>query len=142
MAGNKVYVQGSYVDIHDNEVVNLSIDKAGAVKVDKVDKVDKADKTDKEQGCASVSEQGCEELFKFVHPSVHGDGERLIHDEVKHLVARHDIQEICGYLKQMADERRILLPQSPASAYAELVRMGMPHGEGFSEKTFQKHYRR
>ena len=33
MAGNNVYVQGSYVDIHDNEVVNLSIDKAGEVKV-------------------------------------------------------------------------------------------------------------
>ena len=33
MAGNKVYVQGNYVDIHDNEVVNLSIDKVGAVRV-------------------------------------------------------------------------------------------------------------
>ena len=28
MAGNNIYVQGSYVDIHDNEVVNLSVDKA------------------------------------------------------------------------------------------------------------------
>ena len=35
MAGNKVYVQGSYVDVHDNEVVNLSIDKAGTVSLDK-----------------------------------------------------------------------------------------------------------
>lgn len=34
MAGNTVYVQGSYVDVHDNEVVNLSIDKAGEVRVD------------------------------------------------------------------------------------------------------------
>ena len=33
MAGNTVYVQGSYVDVHDNEVVNLSIDKAGKVQV-------------------------------------------------------------------------------------------------------------
>ena len=33
MAGNNVYVQGNYVDIHDNEVVNLSIDKAGRVHV-------------------------------------------------------------------------------------------------------------
>ena len=33
MAGNTVYVQGSYVDVHDNEVVNLAIDKAGTVKV-------------------------------------------------------------------------------------------------------------
>ena len=28
MAGNTVYVQGNYVDVHDNEVVNLSIEKA------------------------------------------------------------------------------------------------------------------
>ena len=35
MASNKVYVQGSYVDVHDNEVVNLSIDKAGKVSRDK-----------------------------------------------------------------------------------------------------------
>jgi len=33
MAGNRVYVQGNYVDVHDNEVVNLSIDKAGTVQV-------------------------------------------------------------------------------------------------------------
>ena len=34
MAGNKVYVQGSYVDVHDNGVVNLSVEKAGEVCVD------------------------------------------------------------------------------------------------------------
>ena len=28
MAGNTVNVQGNYIDVHDNEVVNLSIDKA------------------------------------------------------------------------------------------------------------------
>jgi hypothetical protein len=28
MAGNNIYVQGSYIDVHDNEVVNLSVDKA------------------------------------------------------------------------------------------------------------------
>ena len=33
MAGNNIYVQGSYIDIHDNKVVNLSVDK-GKVHVD------------------------------------------------------------------------------------------------------------
>ena len=33
MAGNTVHVQGNYVDVHDNEVVNLSIDKAGSVSI-------------------------------------------------------------------------------------------------------------
>ena len=28
----------------------------------------------------------------------------------------------------------------PSVAYAELVRMGMPSGEGFSESTFRKYY--
>ena len=28
MAGNKIYVQGSYIDVHDNENVYLSVDKA------------------------------------------------------------------------------------------------------------------
>ena len=28
MAENKIYVQGSYIDIHDNENVYLSVDKA------------------------------------------------------------------------------------------------------------------
>ena len=32
MAGNIIHVQGSYIDIHDNEVVNLSVDK-GEVKI-------------------------------------------------------------------------------------------------------------
>ena len=28
MTGNKIFVQGSYIDIHDNENVYLSVDKA------------------------------------------------------------------------------------------------------------------
>lgn len=28
MAGNTVHVQGNYIDVHDNEVVNLSVEKA------------------------------------------------------------------------------------------------------------------
>lgn len=41
MAGNNIYVQGSYIDIHDNEVVNLSVSGAD-VKVDKVNQEKKA----------------------------------------------------------------------------------------------------
>ena len=35
MAGNTIYVQGNYVDVHDNEVVNVSIDKVGSMNVSK-----------------------------------------------------------------------------------------------------------
>ena len=81
-------------------------------------------------------------MFHFIHPSVDGSEEWQIHEEVKRLVARQGIQEICQYLKQLADDRKILLPQNAERAYNELVRMGMPNGEGYSLKTFQKYYKR
>ena len=82
-----------------------------------------------------------EEMCIFVHPKMENDEQGWkIHDEVKRLVARQGIQEICAYLKQMSQEGRILLPPTPGNVYKELVRMGMPNGEGFSLKTFQKHY--
>lgn len=85
---------------------------------------------------------GDEELFHFVHPSVGEDEEWQIHNEVKRLVRRFGIQEICKYLMLLKAENKILLPQSVGVAYQELVRMGMPSGEGFAEKTFTKYYNR
>lgn len=82
-----------------------------------------------------------EELCHFIHPSLDGDEEWRIHDEVRSLVKRQGIQEICLYLTQLKKNGKLLLPQSVKVAYTELVRMGMPSGEGFSEKTFQKYYR-
>lgn len=45
MAGNTVYVRGNYVDVHDNEVVNLNIDKA-TVQVEDVVKTKKPEVDD------------------------------------------------------------------------------------------------
>ena len=60
MAGNTVYVQGSYVDVHDNEVVNLSIDKATvSVAADGEQIVNT-----KEAARTSGAEEPHEELFK------------------------------------------------------------------------------
>lgn len=83
-----------------------------------------------------------EELFHYIHPAVDGQHEWQIHHEVKRLVARQGIQEICQYLQQMVLDKKILLPQSADSAYTELVRMGMPDGEGFQKKTFMKNYKK
>lgn len=80
------------------------------------------------------------ELFHFIHPSVNDEEGWQIHNEVKRLVKRHGIQEICRYLKQLAVERKVLLPKMPTIAYAELVRIGMPTGDGYSEKYFKNHY--
>lgn len=101
-----------------------------------------ADATETE-ACSAMSNRSTardEELFRFIHPAVECELERGIHEQVKRLVMRQGIQEICAYLKQLADEKKILLPQNSEKAYNELVRIGMPDGEGFSLKTFQKYY--
>lgn len=92
------------------------------------------------QPSSQANHEPNEELFHFIHPSVDEDQEWAVHREVKRLVKRNGVQEICLYLKQMATEKKVLLPQMPSVAYAELVRMGMPCGEGFNESTFRKYY--
>ena len=86
------------------------------------------------------SQERDEELCHFIHPSVDCQQEWQIHDEVKRLASRQGIQEICRHLQQMRKDNKVLLPQSPSTAYTELVRMGMPSGEGFNESTFRKYY--
>lgn len=78
----------------------------------------------------------------FVHPSVDAAQEWQIHEELERLVARQGIQEICKYLKQLNEDQKVLLPQNAEKAYNELVRLGMPSGEGYSLKTFMKYYKR
>jgi len=58
MAGNKIYVQGSYIDVHDNENVYLNVDKA------EVDVEDQTNQTKK--GCVEVNTQ--EELIAQLKP--------------------------------------------------------------------------
>ena len=89
------------------------------------------------------SNQACdEELFRFIHPEVDEAQAVAVHKQVKRLVERFGIQQICDYLTQLANERKILLPQKTNVAYDELVRMGMPNGEGYALKTFEKYYRK
>ena len=78
----------------------------------------------------------------FVHPSVDVEEQWQIHDEIVRLVARQGIQEICKYLTQLSADKKVLLPQNAEKAYNELVRLGMPNGEGYSLKTFTKYYKR
>ena len=138
MAGNTVYVQGSYVDVHDNEVVNLSIDKA-TVRLNENDGSTGLPQ-DNENDNEAQKRQRNEELFHFVHPELDEEEAWRIHDAVKRVVKLQGIQMICQYLTQLKDEKKVLLPPNPSAAYTELVRMGMPDGEGFNEATFRKYY--
>ena len=81
-----------------------------------------------------------EELFHFIHPEIEEEEAWRIHQAVKRLVVNYGMQEICKYLKELADEKKIFLPQMASVAYAELVRMGMPTSEGFGEKYFMRYY--
>lgn len=81
------------------------------------------------------------ELFHFVHPLLEDDKAWEIHRCVRHLVSRFGVQEICGYLSELRNEKKLLLPQSLMSAYEELRRMGMPcEAKGYDYKTFAKFY--
>ena len=81
-----------------------------------------------------------EERFHFVHPEIEDEEAWHIHDTMKRLVIYQRIPEICFYMKEQEDMRKMLLPQSPSAAYKELQRMGMPKGEGFGEKYFSSCY--
>lgn len=83
-----------------------------------------------------------EEMFHFVHPELDEQEGWKIHNAVKRVVKLQGIQMICQYLMQLKDDRKVLLPPNPSAAYTELVRMGMPNGEGFNEITFRKYYNR
>ena len=128
--GNVTF-HGPMFDIHDNQHVHV-----GTPEMEKVDQLSLA--TEKGES----SEARNEELTSFVHPSVSCDQEWLIHDEIKRLVKRQGIQEICQYLLELREENKILLPQMAEKAYRELVRLGMSDGEGYSLKTFMKYYRK
>lgn len=83
-----------------------------------------------------------EEMFHFVHPELEEDEAWRVHDAIKRLVTLQKVQEICLYLKTLKGERKVLLPQSPGVVYKELVRMGMPTGDGYSEKYFSGCYQK
>jgi hypothetical protein len=88
----------------------------------------------------SNQQEPSEEIFHFIHPSLDDEEGWKIHNEVKRLVRRMSLPDIIKYLRKLASKDIVLLPLMPSSAYVELVRMGMPSGEGFSEKYFRNCY--
>lgn len=88
----------------------------------------------------SYLQESGEEMFHFIHPSLDDEEGWKIHKEVKRLVKRHGLPDICQYLGKLASEDKILLPIVSTVAYDELVRMGMPNTGGFSKEHFRKQY--
>lgn len=85
-------------------------------------------------------EERNEERFHFVHPEIEDEEAWRIHQSIKRLVAYQKIPEICAYLKELKQKGKVLLPSVAAVMYNELVRLGMPTGDGYSEKHFSNSY--
>lgn len=85
-------------------------------------------------------QEGNEERFHFVHPEIDDEEAWRIHQAIKRLVAYQKIPEICAYLKELKQKGKVLLPSVSAVMYKELVRLGMPTGDGYSEKHFSNSY--
>ena len=129
------------VKVVENEIGNVEEGGIGVQKVyngTDVLNTDEGQQATRQQSAANHQERN-EELFHFVHPELDETEAWRIHDAVKRIVKLQGIQMICQYLVQLKNEKKVL-PPNPSNAYTELVRMGMPNGEGFNETTFRKYY--
>ena len=81
-----------------------------------------------------------EELCHFVHPEIEDEEAWRIHKSIKRLVAHQKVPEICTYLKELKQKGKVMLPSNSNVMYNELVRLGMPTDEGYSEKYFTNCY--
>ena len=128
---------GQHIDHVDT--INFKMDGDGQFHFGMVEKVNQNENQNQNQNINNNQNASDVELFHFIHPSVNEDQEMIIHNEVKRLVKRQGVQMICQHLLIMETEGKLLLPPNPSAIYKELVRVGMPQGEGYSEKYFRNH---
>ena len=101
---------------------------------------EKDEKTPHDEDIPHSEEERNEERFHFVHPEIEDEEAWRIHQAIKRLVAYQKIPEICAYLKELKQKGKVLLPSVSSVMYNELVRLGMPTGNGYSEKHFTNSY--
>ena len=122
-----ITVNGPMFDIHDNEHVYIGRPDERVTKIN-------------DSGVKKENVERNEERFHFVHPEIEDEEAWRIHQSIKRLVAYQKIPEICAYLKELKQKGKVLLPSVSAVLYNELVRLGMPTGDGYSEKHFSNSY--
>ena len=122
-----ITVNGPMFDIHDNEHVYIGRPDKRVTKIN-------------DSGVKKENVERNEERFHFVHPEIEDEEAWRIHQSIKRLVAYQKIPEICAYLKELKQKGKVLLPSVSAVMYNELVRLGMPTGDGYSEKHFSNSY--
>ena len=122
-----ITVNGPMFDIHDNEHVYIGRPDKRVTKIN-------------DSGVKKENVERNEERFHFVHPEIEDEEAWRIHQSIKRLVAYQKIPEICAYLKELKQKGKVQLPSVAAVMYNELVRLGMPTGDGYSEKHFSNSY--
>ena len=139
---------GRYGSCHHDEFTEK--ERYAVYELDKTQQLIRQDMERLEQGltnqpslssAASTSDHQ-KELFHFVHPEIEEEEAWRIHKAVKRLVQYQKVPEICAYLKNLAEKNELLLPPNPSFVYEELVRLGMPTGEGYSDKYFAACYKK
>lgn len=97
-----------------------------------------------EPGADSGKPVGDEELCHFIYPGLDEQESLTVHRQIRDVVRRFGMKDICSFLKRLADEDKVLLPQVPQNAFDELHRMGMPPQDvkGFGYDNFCKYYRK
>lgn len=130
-------------------LTNIGCDQKGAtfqtILPEKKDEVRTCAADGSHGGGAEVREEAEEEeLCHFVYPGLEAREAWAVHRQIKDLVRRFPMKDICTFLSKLAEEKKILLPQIPKNAIEELQRMGMPSTEakGFGYDNFCKYYRK
>ena len=118
------------------DTVNFSMDKDGNFQFENIGQVNGVPN----DNAPGVPMQADEERFHFVHPEIDDEEAWRIHKAIKRLVSNQKIPEICAYLKELKQKGKVMLPSNSATMYNELVRLGMPTGDGYSEKHFTNSY--
>ena len=129
-----------YVKEQNNYFGNVQkIECNNDVKATPIAEAEEIKTTEHNQSVTSNQEHN-EERFHFIHPEIEDEEAWRIHYAIKRLVANYRIPDICTYLKEQKQNGKLMLPSNPSNMYNELVRLGMPRGEGFSEKNFSNSY--
>ena len=119
------------------DTVNFSMDKDGNFHFENVGEVKGNSSHTKH-----VQEERREELFHYIHPEIDDEEALRIHKSIKRLVMTQKVPEICAYLKELKQKGKAMLPPNPSIVYEEMVRMGMPTGDGYSDKYFAGCYKK
>lgn len=90
----------------------------------------------------NTKEQTGEELFRYIHYNVIEETDRVtVHRAIRNIVRLPKMAQVCLALKELKRKEQILSTIEPSAMLAELRRLGLPNGKGFSDQNFYSAYK-